>query len=193
MTRKTILTAVLTAAFFLSAGHVSIVSAGTADGLTPSVETPCDEAGLTGSAWGLCNSYCEAKDCDYEFPRASMRSCARTLRNFYRVTDGLVPPCVNTAGDDIPTCPCYSASDLTTAMVDGCSDVVANFCDDEQCVLECSDPAFFAFASSTPDENFCEVVTEGTLVAVEISPEEADACMNLVRGLPIDPVTPVYE
>lgn len=34
--------------------------AGTADGLTPAEETVCDDAGLSGAPWGLCNAYCEA-------------------------------------------------------------------------------------------------------------------------------------
>lgn len=39
-----------------------LVIAQTPDGTTPAEETICD--GLEGAAFGLCNAYCEAKDCD---------------------------------------------------------------------------------------------------------------------------------
>ena len=35
---------------------------GTPDGQTPAQETMCD--GLTGPAFGLCNAYCGAQDCE---------------------------------------------------------------------------------------------------------------------------------
>ncbi len=65
----------------------------TADGQTPAEETVCDDAGLTGASWGLCNAYCEAMDCDDDFPLASEVACARVLEQFQRASGGLVPPC----------------------------------------------------------------------------------------------------
>jgi hypothetical protein len=53
-------------------------SAKTPDGLPPSQETVC--SGLTGAAFGLCNAYCEAQDCDVH-PRPS---CPILRRNFAR-------------------------------------------------------------------------------------------------------------
>src|SRR4029079_16847694 len=71
-------------------------SAKTPDGLPPSVETVCD--GLPGAAFGICNAYCEAMDCDSRHPHASAQACAQKLRQFQRIT-GSVPPC-------IADCPC---------------------------------------------------------------------------------------
>ena len=65
----------------------------TADGETPAQETVCDDAGFTGAAWGLCNAYCEAMDCDHETPQASARACEQVLANFHRLTNGEDPPC----------------------------------------------------------------------------------------------------
>ena len=69
------------AAALLLAGPAS---AKTADGLTPSVETVCDQ--YTGAAYGLCNSYCEARDCDDPRVRASDQSCEVTAAQFKRKT-----------------------------------------------------------------------------------------------------------
>ena len=66
----------------------------TPDGLTPAVETVCDDAGLTGAAWGLCNAYCEAMDCDSPNTRASERACECVLENFRKASGGINPPCI---------------------------------------------------------------------------------------------------
>lgn len=64
----------------------------TSAGATPSTETVCDEEGLTGSALGLCNAYCEAMDCDTN-PKASESACNRVLDIFQKTTGG-DPPCI---------------------------------------------------------------------------------------------------
>ena len=50
----------------ICAGIVAMTAVGTfaqtPDGLTPSEETVCDR--YEGNAFGLCNAYCEAMDCD---------------------------------------------------------------------------------------------------------------------------------
>ncbi len=52
----------------------------TPDGEPPSAENICD--GQEGSAVGLCNSYCEAMDCDSDNPQASQKACEKVLANF---------------------------------------------------------------------------------------------------------------
>lgn len=66
------------------------VASGTPDGLTPAEETVCD--GLTGSAFGLCNAYCEAMDCDHPDHSAADVACDAVRENFERKT-GTVLPC----------------------------------------------------------------------------------------------------
>jgi hypothetical protein len=64
----------------------------TPDGNTPAEETVCDEAGLFGAAWGLCNAYCEAMDCDSSNPNASDNACDKLFDKIVRLT-GDVPLC----------------------------------------------------------------------------------------------------
>ena len=78
----------------------------TPDGLTPSVETVCDD--YSGAAFGLCNAYCEAMDCDSEFTKASEKACDKVAANFEKKTGEVlvceaVPECTVTAKHDIIT------------------------------------------------------------------------------------------
>ena len=55
----------------------------------------CTDAGLTGAAFGLCNAYCEAQDCDiHDHP-----SCERLRTNFAKHTGITVFPCDPFCGD----------------------------------------------------------------------------------------------
>jgi len=72
----------------------------TPDGKTPSEETVCD--GEVGAAYGLCNAYCEAMDCDSYEPKASEKACNKVLANYEKKT-GELPPCVDLCADVI--CP----------------------------------------------------------------------------------------
>ena len=63
----------------------------TPDGEPPSVENICD--GQEGSAFGLCNSYCEALDCDSDTPQASQKACEKVLVNFDKAS-GATMPCL---------------------------------------------------------------------------------------------------
>jgi hypothetical protein len=80
-------------AFVLGAGSAS---AKTPDGKTPAQETVCDNE--TGAAYGLCNAYCEAKDCGDPNQTSSDRSCEVIKDKFERMT-GRPMPCSL-------TCPC---------------------------------------------------------------------------------------
>ena len=63
----------------------------TADGETPALETGCDSE--SGAAFGLCNAFCEAMDCDSDQPQASDQACERVLDRFYQITGSDIPPC----------------------------------------------------------------------------------------------------
>ena len=91
--------AVTSLAALLVTLHPQVLSAKTPDGVPPSQETVC--SGLTGAAFGLCNAYCEAQDCDVH-PRPS---CAHLKRNFERITGSSVFPCDLFCGDQIVTPP----------------------------------------------------------------------------------------
>lgn len=92
----------------LAASGLSVAVWGqTADGVVPGIENVCDELrGETAGLYGLCVAFCEAKDCDSAEPRASARSCERTLHRFQqRSPTGSLPPCLFSclpAGLDLP-------------------------------------------------------------------------------------------
>jgi cysteine-rich repeat protein len=70
---------------------------GTPDGETPAQEDVC--AMESGAAFGLCNAYCEAMDCDLAndgdpdtAPAASAVACAKVYNDFMQIR-GIAPPC----------------------------------------------------------------------------------------------------
>lgn len=67
--------------------------AGTPDGLTPAVETVCDVYAGDGAAFGLCNAYCEAMDCDDPLVHASNNACEAVAKNFTKQTGEAYLPC----------------------------------------------------------------------------------------------------
>jgi hypothetical protein len=66
-----------------------VTQAQTPDGETPAEETVCDGV-ADGAAWGLCNAYCEAMDCDGT-PKASDQACQHVLENFRAQDSGPIP------------------------------------------------------------------------------------------------------
>ena len=75
----------------------------TPDGETPAEEHVCD--GYSGAAFGLCNAYCEAMDCDDD-PNADQEACDKVQDKFESRT-----------GKDIPcggaTCADFTIKDMT--------------------------------------------------------------------------------
>jgi hypothetical protein len=59
----------------------------TPDQQPPAQEAPCD--GLTGAAFGICNAYCEAQDCDVH----DRPSCKRLRAKLLKVTGSELFPC----------------------------------------------------------------------------------------------------
>lgn len=53
-------------------------------------ESVCD--GEVGAAFGLCNAYCEAMDCDSDDVQASDRACDKVYNKFVNIT-GVEMPC----------------------------------------------------------------------------------------------------
>lgn len=66
----------------------------------------CD--GLQDNAWGLCNAYCYAMDCDGD-RNASGRACSQVAANFMRATGNEVPCAVQPSSpteSPVGSCPC---------------------------------------------------------------------------------------
>ncbi|HEX5717893.1 MAG TPA: hypothetical protein VF179_17170 [Thermoanaerobaculia bacterium] len=90
-------------ALFLICIGTGAALAQTPDGLPPALETICDME--QGAAYGLCNAYCEAMDCELANdgdpgtePKASATACSK-VRDKYQQTTGRDLPCE-------VTCPC---------------------------------------------------------------------------------------
>jgi hypothetical protein len=69
---------------------------GTPDESPPAEEQVCDDAGLMGSALGLCVAFCEANDCD-QFPDS--KACEVLRGNYARITGEFAFPCELPDGD----------------------------------------------------------------------------------------------
>ena len=74
----------------------------TPDGETPAQEDAC--AGESGAAYGLCNAYCEAMDCDSANPQASDQACDKVLDRFLNITGVELPLCELCPGGQVPPC-----------------------------------------------------------------------------------------
>jgi hypothetical protein len=72
--------------------------ASTPDGETPALEHVCD--GYQGAAFGLCNAYCEAMDCDDD-PNADQEACDKVEDKFVARTGRDIPCGGLTCGDFI--------------------------------------------------------------------------------------------
>lgn len=91
---------------------------GVADEFTPAEEEVCDY--LLGpeyspGLYGLCNAYCEAKDCDElgeleDQPRSCRRLHANFVVNATGPEDPEEPPCLDDVQEPmVPACPCWPA------------------------------------------------------------------------------------
>ena len=63
---------------------------GTPDESPPAEEQVCDDAGLMGSALGLCVAFCEANDCD---TNPDSKACEVLRGKYARITGELAFPC----------------------------------------------------------------------------------------------------
>ena len=142
-------------------------SASTPDGQTPAEETVCD--GQIGAAFGLCNAYCEAMDCDSPEPEASPRACERVRDNYIRHT-GLPLPC------DV-VCPCPETLPLFAAFVNGTEPVVECAATPTTISVSAADQDFSIVVSTA--EGFCS--DNGLPPLVPLTEAEALVCRLLLR------------
>jgi len=154
------------------AGLAIVVSAKTPDGQTPPQEDVC--AGLSGAAYGLCTSYCEAQDCDVQ----DRPSCDVLRANFAKLTGSTQFPCDAPApvcGDGIvqdgeqcddgnnvacdgcsPNCGEETCGDGVVCFPEECEP--GNVCEDDGTV--CNDDCICAFVEECPCGDFC-VIPDG--------------------------------
>jgi hypothetical protein len=149
----------------LAAGSAALAK--TPDGKPPSVETVCD--GQTGAAFGLCNAYCEAMDCDSPNHKASDEACAQVKKNYERKT-GQPLPCE-------VVCPCVSLFPLFAALANGTAQV--DGCAANAGTIGVTTPdGTFAMVNGLATPPFCDVNLEPPFI--ELTSLEAIACRSLL-------------
>jgi hypothetical protein len=184
---------VLTAMAMVLIGAGS-AAAQTPDFMTPSVETICDME--SGAAFGLCNAYCEAMDCELANdndpltePKASANACSKVRGKFMQFT-----------GRDLPcevTCPCNdpAVSQIWSATVAG--EVPIDFCFDSfflvqnGAVVGNNDVGLFAAAGEADEGVFLCAALDTTLPISEAQAaycvqqlEDASALFGVTCGAP---------
>lgn len=146
----------------------------TPDQIPPARETVCDA--VTGAAFGLCNAYCEAMDCDSDSTHASERACTEIRTRFQNIT-----------GRDVPceiTCPCLSIPQFT-AMLEN-----ANYCYADLPLLHAlsvepegpngEPPPQYSATSSLGACGYVDEVTPANTIILLATPEQVEACLRMM-------------
>ena len=92
-TLKTTAAMLLAGAVMLASTTANAAGDGTPDAQPPAEEQVCDDAGLFGSAFGLCVAFCEANDCDAQLDQPDDRACSMLRDKYARATGELFFPC----------------------------------------------------------------------------------------------------
>lgn len=149
---------------------------GTPDGVTPHTETICD--GETGSAFGLCNAYCEAMDCDSENPHASEKACSK-IRSLFTKRTGRDLPCEQNYQQ--PGCPCLDIPQFA-AFLENIDDF--EYCYDtgtgRLLVIGDIDNVEIITNGTNETTPICAYSNDDVFDFIEITYEELDICENLL-------------
>ena len=144
----------------------------TPDGETPADETVCDSE--TGAAYGLCNAYCEAMDCESDEPAASETACTKVRSKFQNIT-GRDLPCEAVAA----TCPCADLPGWNVVfdgVVSECADGGSSFV-----MVSGNGSITAAVDPSLPSGGICTVSPPVPPTVLNITPAQAEACVTLLR------------
>lgn len=137
-----------------------------------STESVCD--GEQGAAYGLCNAFCDAMDCDTDDPQASETACNKVKSKYQQIT-GNEPPC-------LPQCVCYEELPDFFAVVN--STIVS--CTEDPSVHGVSlDTSDFrgVFAEDYPEgDGACGFFSQSGSGTLSITGEEARQCEAFLRA-----------
>ncbi|HEY0142133.1 MAG TPA: hypothetical protein VGF48_14635 [Thermoanaerobaculia bacterium] len=141
----------------------------TPDGKTPSQETICDNE--QGAAYGLCNAYCEAMDCDDPNQRASDQGCAAVKANYERKTGRPFLPCE-------VGCPCIDQLQVFQQIVAG-APVDRCIADSSSIYVVLESGEFAVISDAAPA--FCSANNEPPFIT--LTPNETLACRVTLRRI----------
>ncbi|HEX6901372.1 MAG TPA: hypothetical protein VF789_16725 [Thermoanaerobaculia bacterium] len=143
----------------------------TPDLLPPARETVCDNE--AGAAYGLCNAYCEAMDCESGAPQASATACEKVRTKFQ-----------NVAGRDVPcelTCPCQGIPEFNAllATVNYCYEASEGTVLSEEPELD----VYIAAGHEGEPPPLCGYIneSEGDFIFLPITPEQEAFCREVLR------------
>ena len=88
----TTLSVLAVSAVLTMAGSAHAFGGGTPDQQPPAEEQACEDAGLFGSAFGLCVAFCEANDCDAS-DEGDDQACSVLRERYVRATGEVFFPC----------------------------------------------------------------------------------------------------
>lgn len=150
----------------------------TPDWMTPSEETICDTE--TGAAFGLCNAFCEAMDCDSANAQASPTACSKVKAKFANITGRDFLPCeVCPPPPPGTTCPC------TDALTDfGLALTYPGVCQDIGRVgYKFTEVALIAATCGLPETGFsgaCATQGPNGYQLLTVTPDEGSACIQAI-------------
>lgn len=148
----------------------------TPDGKTPHEETICD--GETGAAFGLCNAYCEAMDCDSENPHASEKACSK-IKSLFTKRTGRDLICSKETPE--LRCPCLDDIPEFAAFLKNIDDFMYCYDTGTGALLGIGDIANVEIITNGIDEiPICAYSNDDVFDFVEITYEELDSCENLL-------------
>ena len=148
-------------------------TAGTPDGMPPAIESICDEE--EGAAFGLCNAFCEAMDCETDNPQASATACDKVKSKYQQIT-GQEPPCLQQRCVCNELLPGYLAA--ASAPINHCADIPA----DGFFGLLTNGGATYPSAQSFAGFNICGFAFALGGNAILITQEEALECQDFLRA-----------
>jgi hypothetical protein len=155
-----------------------ITMAQTPDGETPAVEEVCD--GLEGKAYGLCNAYCEAKDCEEAAEETGHSSCQRLKENYFDLT-----------GEDFFPCECEVNEEVCDGEDNNCDGDVDEGCG--TCFIANDDRSIYAafYVTPGPNSGLCNQeervyspfdVPEGWYYYVTFQPNQPNTNCTIANG-----------
>jgi len=168
------------ALLLICTGAGAALAQGTPDWMTPSEETICDSE--SGAAYGLCNAYCEAMDCNSPNAQASATACSKVKDKFTNITGRAFLPCESCPAPPPGTpCPCTEIPEFNEVLNN------PGACEDNGVAVGKvgNTGPFPAIIAATCSQNLpsgggCGVLSIFGPTILNITPEEGSACAQLI-------------
>jgi hypothetical protein len=166
----------------LAALYAAPAAAQTPDGLPPALETVCDME--TGAAFGWCNAYCEAMDCELANdsdpltePHASANACDKVRTKFQQSTGRDMPCEVTCPCNDPEVSPFFAVIVAGEAQLDTCHTAAAYFGLPDGVVAFSGE--FLALSILIEEQWLCGLTNSFDLLP--ITPEQGQFCADLIE------------